>query len=215
MVTAAHIQDRIYYGYGKCATRLGTQYTIYRANSYINPITPAFERGAIYGSFTSSWSYMKFQNWGSSTWLGLVDGRQLQKFDYLTNGQDTYYLADNHLILPLKWVQCNHSVRIERPFQSNNVGDIGYTGYEPAPIATIIADSLPVSIVMKGRGRLPGENLPTDSRLGTWMMYAPQLDTPIILVGDIIIDTNNLRYEINMAEITDQGWRFELQERGT
>jgi hypothetical protein len=227
MADAAYIQNRIYYGYGKAAQRLGLQFDVYRSATPINPIqgTNIISNG--YASFNVSWSYMSANKYGNVVWQTVIDanslsdggtdakvGDYLKGFD-LRGKPQTFLIIAEQLQLPILSVECNHIVTITRATQDATQGfSNNYSGYLPVTAETL-ASGLPVSLYYMQYGQNNKMKLPTDTRLPQLWMYAPNLGGVVYKNRDEVIDEENNRYVISMAELTDLGWRFVLEQLGT
>lgn len=67
------VQKKIQYGYAKCASKIGAPFMLYRAQSPINPISPANQIGIILCSSNVSWEYMTTQKYGKAVWNLIID----------------------------------------------------------------------------------------------------------------------------------------------
>lgn len=95
MVDFARVQNRIYYGYGKAATRLGTNHDIYRTTNPINPIQAANFFATQLFSVDQNLKYMSPKKYGDLIWQFLpFNGLVLQNYDYFVNSTTTYFIAD-------------------------------------------------------------------------------------------------------------------------
>lgn len=215
------IQERIYYGYSKCAEKLGSPFTIYRTESPIDPITLANEAGIINASASVNWEYDKPNTYGNAVWRLLVDGRlgvdpHVQVGDFIvefpgySEVPKTYFIASKQLILPIQGVYCDELVSIVRPSQTDAIGDIGYVGYLK-PTSEVIASNFPISVLSQSTA-VDDVKLPTVVKQPVWKVLIPNLSELILRVGDIITDSLNQDFVILSNELTELGWRVSAQQ---
>ena len=69
----AIVQQKIQYGYAKCATKIGAPFLIYRSKNPINPIVTNNIIGVLPCSANSSWEYMTTQKFGKVIWNMIID----------------------------------------------------------------------------------------------------------------------------------------------
>lgn len=210
MTNSARIQDRIYYGYGKGAARLGTTYTIYRSPNAINPIQDANIIGTLLLSANVSWTYSQANKYGNAVWQLLVDGRELQPFDYLM-GKQTFFVAGMQSLLPILGVDCNRTLTIKRPTQPTGTGKgiVGYSGYDPAT-ATTLMENCPASVLSDSRGETNPNKLPLDTKVPRLKVLLPALPGISLRIGDIILDDRGVHSAISGVELTELGWRLNI-----
>jgi hypothetical protein len=213
MVTAARVQDRIYYGYGKAAQRLGTDFTIYRSATAINPISSGNIAGTLKCSFNVSWSYMKANKYANAIWQLVADGRLTQVYDYLTDGTKTFYVAAQQLILPILAIECNQILTVKRPTGPQGVGYQGYSVYDDAT-ADVIYQNCPGSMLEGARGASNPVNIPSDAKMPWFIILLPFLGNKQIQTGDFVTDSNGVAHMVSSAELTDLGWRLTTGEKG-
>lgn len=225
MANVAYIQNKIYYGYGKAAIRLGLTFNVYHSISPLNPIALPNLLGTIQSSFNQNWAYDKANKYGNNVWQMVADGRAAPDAigfvvgDYLTgfdqDGNDLYYFViGKQSLMPILAVSCNAFVQIERATQDLSPGfNGGYSGYLPGT-STVLATNLPVSILNSNIGRDNQMKMPTDTLLPRWVMLMPNLGGVIFKNRDIVIDGKGTRYVLASAELTDLGWRCGLDTLG-
>ncbi len=214
MANQALIAAKIYKGYDEAAKRLGAECSIYRATSAIDPISPPFLIGTVFVSPTKNWNYMTVDKFGDSAWTMIVDGRVIEKNDYLVCPLGTYYITDKQPIQPLLGIQTNLTIDIERPQMEAGPGDISYGGYVKGT-GLEIARNLPASILQGGRGAVNKINLPTDDRFAGWRILMPDVGGLNILDGDLITDSRGKRYVVYSSELSTLGWRLSARELGS
>lgn len=73
-----NLQQKIQYGYAKCATKVGAPFFVFRSKSSINPLNPNNCVGILPSSANVSWDYMKQQRYGSAVWNLIIETRKTQ-----------------------------------------------------------------------------------------------------------------------------------------
>ena len=210
---AATLQNRIYKGYAKAATRIGYNTDIHRPKSASNPMASVNKLRAIPVSFNvEDMKYSKPNKYAHPTWYGVYDGTQTQVGDYLTNPQDgTFYVAAQQQALPILLVECNRTINILRPQQETGIGAQGYGGDTDAN-ETALMTAWPASVLQGSKGDKIEMALPGDTRSPAWAILMPYYTGIILRSADIITDDLARRYVISSAELTDLGWRIQAMQ---
>lgn len=187
------LQAKIFRGLGIAAKVIGTPFDVYRAPTLIQPLAPANQISTLKASFTTGYEY---KNYGkpNGLWTVVIDGTNLQIGDYITNGSRTYFIADKQDILPMPAILCSHVVSIIRP---------GYTTSGPMEATeAVIASGLPVQMWAKGSG---AHSIPfllgSESKTATpaFTVNINSRNTTDIKQHDVLIDSNGVRYEIDLV----------------
>jgi hypothetical protein len=205
MVTAAYVQGKIYYGYGKAAQKIGVPYSIYRASSGINPISLPNFQGTAYLSANVEWTYMRANKYGNAVWQLIIDGRLTQTFDYLVGNGITYFICSMQALLPINGVECNRIVTITRPTVPLTPGENGYGGL---PGGATLMQACPCSILAGGRMEANKNALPLDTRSPSYQILIPALPGVELRIGDIVDDDRGVRLALTSCELTDLGYRL-------
>lgn len=219
----ARIQQKILYGYAKAGSKLGAYFSLYRSAIPINPIQLPNLIGNIRMSQSVSWNYMKANEYGNSVYNACIDGQRknsplsARQGDYLIPAVDPdsgfiennniYYVQGFQFDLPPKVVECNKTISIIRPSQTNGPGYVGYVGYTEATSEPVMT-AMPASILIEGQGAQAKTNLPTDTREPAWIILIPNLNNVMVRIDDIVTDEKNQQYVIDDNELTDLGWRI-------
>ena len=69
------LQQKIQYGYGKCAQFIGAPFILYRSSTPINPLSQSNIAGIILSSANVSWDYMTQQKYGKAVWNLIIETR--------------------------------------------------------------------------------------------------------------------------------------------
>lgn len=218
---AATLQNRIYQGYAKAAIRIGTLYNQYRPSTAADPL--ATQRGTIYTSFNAEdFGYSKPNKYGKPTWYALLDGTLTRPGDYLVGSQGTFFIAAQQLNLPILVVECNRSVRIARNAAPTTVGAVAYGGSNDSTAADNLGTSSagnlltgwPASVLIGGRSdKMVTE--PMSVKSAGYQVLLPCSVPITISQGDVLHDDLNRRYSVYAAELTDLGWRLNVNEEHT
>lgn len=218
----ARCVGKIYYGYAQAAKRLGAPVTIYRSSSAIDPISADNipDPGVILASFTVNWKYNKFQNYGVSVYTGVFDGRLTQPQDFLVDANDVpYFIGSQENVLPILVVRCNVYITIKRPYGDPDAGLQGYSGRVSSTDA-VKYQNIPASMLLKTtKGVNNNVGLPTDTRQPLYTCLLPYLGDVQILTGDLAFADwtqggRPLNLVVWQAELTELGWRMQLEELG-
>lgn len=206
MVDFALIQEKVYFGYGKAAEKIGELANIYRAPNGIEPIKASNLIGQTYLSQNVNWAYNKANKHGNSVWQLVVDGRVIQQFDYLVTPKFTFFVNAMQPILPVNGVDCNRRVKITRPTKTRTPGANSYGGYEISDVLQMALD-MPISIIQGGRMETNQFKLPLDTRSPSFSLLIPKLSGVDPRIGDFVDDDRGVRLALTSVELTDLGYR--------
>jgi hypothetical protein len=207
-MNGAKVQQKIYAGYTKAATRIGKQYNLYRPSAidkviHIDNLIIADLDVAL----SQDIKFIKPNKYGNAVWWALLDGSLTQVGDYLTNGTETYFVQAMPQILPITLVECNALIKVVRPHQANNIGRQGYGGDRQATEG-ILMEGWPCSQLQGSKWERNQVALPGDERLPWWVFLFPYWPGVDLRTSDIIIDQFNRRIVISSTEHTSYGWRI-------
>jgi|SRR6185312_14329484 len=226
MVDFARVQNRIYYGYGKAAKRLGTSHSIYRSANGIDPITSPNLLGTQLISVDADLNFDRARKYGDMTWEFMPeDGLgttlfALQNYDYMVGAQTTYFIADiaaDARLSPPLCVECNSVISISSPTASLTPGANTYQQYQKGS-GTERLRSCPAAILQySGGSKEVTLKLPTSCKLPFYQVTLPDFDDVIIAAGDILTDDENRTMIIVSAERTKRvlGFRLIAAQLGT
>ena len=192
------LQDRISYGMGAAARKLGSPCTVYRPLGPVGPLRPhnklievsvAFhpigrDAGGVRAAFA---------------WEATFDSHYTAEGDYLVGDQGTFFVAMQWPALPVKCILTNQVVTIVRP---SFAAQGGYSGLCATGGAVVISQwpghlDLATSASSSAKG-------PIVSTSGCLLL--PKLPTSIE-VADVITDEAGTSYIVQSAEQTATGWR--------
>lgn len=216
------IQQKIYYGYAKAASKLGGLFNLYRSSTPLTPIAVGNLIGQTKASTNVEWTYMKANKYGNAVWQILIDAQRknaplaAKVGDYIvgvpnTHGHidddTTYFIAAEQFLMTILAVECNKTINIIRPSQSTGAGYKGYAGYTPGT-SEIIMTAMPASVLQAAKSTNAPTKLPTDTNEPTSIILIPNLGNVIVRVDDIVIDNLNQQYVVMQNELADLGWRI-------
>ena len=206
MVDFAYVQDKVYFGYGKAAEKIGQEVNIYRSATGIDPLDSDNLVGQTFLSQNVDWNYNKANKYGNAVWQLVIDGREIQKFDYLVNDTFTFFVIAMEPLLPILGVECTRTVSILRASKTQEPGANPYGGYELEDVSTL-ATSLPVSALAGGRMETNSFKLPLDTRSPSYVVLIPALTGIDLRIGDFVDDERGVRLALTSVELTDFGYR--------
>lgn len=216
---SATLQSRIYKGYGKVALRIGPVYTQYRPRGPANPLATAYNR--INASFNAEdMTYGRPNKYGKPTWYCVFDGSEAKVGDYLVGKDGTFFIAAMQMTLPILCVECNRKVRISRMAAPLQVGAVGYSAIVEGAATDVLGVSdaagnlvtgWPGSILIGGRSDKVTD-IGGAVKSSGWQALLPPSVPITIMQGDILHDDLNRKYAVYAAELTDLGWRLNINE---
>lgn len=207
---AATLQNRIYKGFAKAATRIGYNADQYRPTSAFNPLAIGNKLRSLAVSFApQDLRYGKPNSYAKPLWYGVYDGTLSQVGDYLISAKDgKFFVAAQQQALPILLVECNRILNILRPQQQTGVGAQGYGG-DIDGNETPLMTGWYASVLLGTKGEKIDAGLPNDTRSASWIILMPAYPGVILRSSDIVTDELARRYLISSAELTDLGWRIQ------
>lgn len=220
------IQQKIYYGYAKAASKLGANFALYRSATPLTPISNTNLIGNLLASTNVDWTYMKANKYGNAVWQILIDAQRKNQplsarvGDYIVGIPDihgniddnsTYFIMAEQFLMTILAVKCNHILSIIRPSQSTGAGYQGYVGYTASTSETIMT-AMPASVLNAGRSTNAPTKLPTDTSEPVFTVLLPNLGNVDVRVDDIMIDELGEEYVVMQNELTELGWRMAAKQ---
>jgi hypothetical protein len=203
-MSGSKIQARLLKGYGKAAKKIGFSYDVYRSATLIDPLAASNQIATVMASFTTGSTYGAFNRPSAPYWTTYVDATDLQKGDWLTNGELTYYIADIQQLLPIPSVGCTTQISIVRPGYEVHTGG----GYGTKDV--VIASNLPVFMTnKKDKSTSPDwftSNTDSASAMPEWSFNINARTEGDVRAHDIIIDKMGTRYEITSLAFSSFGY---------
>jgi hypothetical protein len=213
----ATLQDRIYAGYDKAASRIGLAYDIYRPASAVDPLDPSNMVATTFAQFTPGKTGANFNassDQKSALWSGMFDGRLTQQGDYLVRGTSIFFVAAMQLQLPILCVECAHTVSIVRSDMQTGVGAQTTYGADSSDTDTILGNAIPAAFLFRREGQHSTVGLPADGSRPTFDVMMPKLAFPggaIITDRDYVVDENGRRYFVVADYLDDQGYFLRVE----
>lgn len=205
MMDGARLQDRISYGMGVAARKLGLSYVVYRPRSPLAPLAPAGRVIKLSASFNAEDpDYRRVSAYDSPIWWGVFDAAYVEPGDYLVGDGATFFVAAQRRALPVQCVRTNRVIAVERTAVPTN---LGYAGQVDA-LTEPILKGWPASATEQGDRAWPDAGA---SRLGSWTILLPPLPLAIV-AGDLLRDDMGNRFAVGAAEQTDLGWRLAVRQ---
>lgn len=221
MANFARIQNRIYYGYGKAAQRLGTAHAVYRSADGNNPIQPANFLFNQLISIDQNYKYTSAKKYGDPVWQFLPEnGLVLQNYDYLVSPNGiNYFIVDivpDDRLNPPTLVECNAIITISDPSNAPlTPGKNTYQAFNQETSPKILINC-PASILQYTRMDSSNMKLPTSVRLPMYSILLPDFDGVNIKTGALIVDDSGRRLSVITCEQTKKtlGLRILASEQG-
>ena len=211
-----HLQELIYRGVGVGARHIGRPCAVYRPQNPTAPLTNQVESLPIAFNAANP-NYTRPNLYGKAVWYADMDARHTQPGDYLVRLSDNkiWYIAAQQQLLPVVAIECNRRIRIVRTPPLTGSGVLGYSGIIDPVDVLGTADSLWPASILQGGKPLPAVNLPSDVKDAGWKILLP-ISVPLqILSADLIEDDTGRGFAVTSAELTDLGWRLDVNETHT
>ncbi|MDE2238458.1 MAG: hypothetical protein KGJ73_00840 [Rhodospirillales bacterium] len=202
------LADRLAYGAGCAARRVGFLHDAYRPAGPCEPLEleNRFMRlavafvlpgGAVSGP--SGFGVPFRQAW--------ADWSYLQVGDYLAGPEGVAFVASIEPPKPMLVVMTNAKLALARPGTVGGVGLSGYSAVTPATDVNLIAD-YPASLLAGGTGDRTRNGLPDDTKVPGFSALLPVVEGVVPQVADILINERGERYAVNSVEETGGVWRL-------
>jgi len=203
----ARLQTLIYKGYGKEAEKVGFDYEVFRAASFLSPTQSAYSMGTLKCSFAADEKMSVSNKYQTPTWILRADGNQLEVLDFLVGPYGTFYVASKQPNLPMEAVRCNSAVSIGRvSYDTDPVTGV------LAPVVTNYAEALPMFKQYRRedirRDASTGEEI--GNAITHWRAFIP-LPIETLQQGDIIVDENDIKYTVDAPDFTSAGYAANIR----
>lgn len=203
----------IYKGRGNAALRIGTPCQVFRPATTANPFTNQIAQLNVAFNAADP-NYTKPNLYGKAIWFADMDGRQTLPGDYLVRSTDNnfWFIAAQQSLLPIVVIECNRSIRVLRQAPVTAVGNVPYGGIVAPTNILGSPDSLWPASILQGGKPLPAVGLPSDVKDAGWKILLPASAPVTIKTADLIEDDTGRGFAVGSAELTDLGWRLEVNE---
>ncbi len=199
------LQDRISYGMGVAARKLGLPFVVYRPRGALTPLSTQNRVIRLCASFNAEdASYRRVSGYGEAVWWGVFDASYTAPGDYLVGSGSTFFVCAQRPALPVQCVRTNCVVSMQRTAGPAN---LGYAGQVDAAVAPFLS-GWPASVLEAGDRSAPST---ATTHFGNWRLLLPRL--PVApQIGDIVSDDAGGRYSVGAAEQSDLGWRLLVRQ---
>lgn len=220
----ATLQAKIYTGYAKAAKVMGVAYDQYRPLSASQPLGNKIATVKMAVDSGKQYTFQSPNEYGDPTWLALIDDATVQTGDYLVGNNggintNTYFIAGKQFLLPVLAIECNRAIRISRQTVSSGVGAVSYSGMTGASESNVLGTNgalWPASVLFGGKSQ-SSMGLPAGAKQTGWrILLPPSVPSGVVIsASDVVTDDIGRRYLVDGAELTDLGWRINVNELHT
>ncbi|MDE1897203.1 MAG: hypothetical protein KGH91_09020 [Rhodospirillales bacterium] len=202
------LADRLAYGAGCAARRVGFLHDAYRPAGPCEPLELAnrFLRlcvafvlpgGAVSGP--SGFGVPFRQAW--------ADWSYLQAGDYLAGPEGVVFVASIEPPKPMLVVMTNATLALVRPGTLGQAGLTGYGAVGPGTDMPVLS-GFPASLLAGGTGDRTRNGLPDDTKVPGFTALLPVVERVVPQVADILINERNERYAVTSVEEMAGVWRL-------
>lgn len=204
------LADRLAYGAGCAARRVGFLHDAYRPEGKAGPLDPArrFMRLAVAfvlpgGSVGAPAGFaMPFRQ----AW---ADWSYLRVGDYLAGPEGIVLVAAIEPPKPMLVVMTNTVVRLTRPAAPVLPGTNPYGAVTPQT-ELVLADGFPASLLRGGLSDRTHDGMPDDTKVPGYAALLPRVPQVCPQVADVLIDPAGARYVVTGVEQVAGLWRLSL-----
>jgi len=206
------LADRLAYGAGCAARRLGFLHDAYRPNSLQCPIDLAnrFLRLAV-GYVLPGGSFGSPSGFGVPFRQAWADWSYLQIGDYLVGPEGTVFVAAIEPPKPMLVVMTNAVISLSRPAAPVLSGANPYGAVLPGTNEALL-DAFPASLLVGGLSDRTRAGLPDDTKVPGFVCLVPSVAGLNPMVADILIDDSGARYLINAVESLNGVFRLSMNQ---
>jgi hypothetical protein len=210
------LADRLAYGAGCAARRVGFLHDAYRPNGPQMPIDLAnrFLRLAV-AFVLPGGSVGAPSGFGVPFRQAWADWSYLQIGDYLTGPEGTVFVAAIEPPKPMLVVMTNATVCLWRPAAPILPGVNPYGAVLPGTETALIT-GFPASLLVGG-GTVDRTHvgLPDDTKVPGFVALLPAVNCVQPLVADILTDAGGARFVVNAVEMVSGVWRLSMNQAAT
>lgn len=209
------LQSRLWKGYGKAATRIGTPHGVYRPSGTTNPLTGGNLIATIPAVFSihgaAQYSFDKPSDYKDNLFHGLFDATSVNQWDYLAgpapsveSEDGVYFVAGLDPLKPILCVQCT------RVFDLTRTSSV--SGGVLTAASTTLFSGFPGGIILRGLVASVEKSFPEDSGSGVYEVLLPEIGSAVPQPLDILTDDIGRSYLVRTCEVSDLGWRIRAFE---
>jgi hypothetical protein len=202
------LADRLAYGAGCAARRVGFLHDAYRPAGPVEPLDLAnrFMRLCV-ALVLPGGSVGGPGGFGVPFRQGWADWSYLQVGDYLAGPEGVMFVAAIEPPKPMLVVMTNGLVTLARPGVPGQAGLNGYGAVGPGAETPLIA-GYPASLLAGGTGDRTRNGLPDDGKVPGFSVLLPVVEGVAPQVADILTNERGERYAVNSVEETCGVWRL-------
>lgn len=205
---SSRLQDRIYYGLGAAARRMGDRTDAFRQNGPHNPLSTSNRYLRMKAAFIPmDGGAARANAYGIALWKAVLDGSYTKPGDYLLQEERTFFVAAQQSLLPILCVQTNRVVSMARPGIQTSVASNPYGGHTADDVCALMT-GWPASVTaVSGKGQ-PSADLPTDQVVPYLEILMPAAPGVTLSPGDLVSDDLGRRAVLVGTELSNLGWRL-------
>ncbi len=202
------LADRLAYGAGCAARRVGFLHDAYRPAGPVEPLDLAnrFMRLCV-ALVLPGGSVGGPGGFGVPFRQGWADWSYLQVGDYLAGPEGAMFVAAIEPPKPMLVVMTNAVVTLARP---GGASQAGLSGYGAVTVATemLLLSGFPASLLAGGTGDRTRTGMPDDGKVPGFSVLLPVVAGVTPQVADILTNERGERYAVNSVEETGGVWRL-------
>jgi hypothetical protein len=200
------LADRLAYGAGCAARRVGFLHDAYRPAGKMAPLDLAnrFMRLCV-ALVLPGGDVGGPGGFGVPFRQGWADWSYLQVGDYLAGPEGVMFVAAIEPPKPMLVVMTNAVVGLARP---GAVSQAGLSGYGAATPETRLLEGFPASLLAGGTGDRTRNGLPDDGKVPGFVALLPVVENVTPQVADILSNERGERYAVNAVEEIGGIWRL-------
>lgn len=204
------LADRLAYGAGCAARRVGFLHDAYRPDGPAMPVDLAkrFLRLAV-GFVLPGGSVAAPSGFGMPFRQAWADWSYLQVGDYLAGPEGIVFVAVIEPPKPMLVVMTNAVLDLARPAKPALPG-LNQYGAVLRGTETIVLSKFPASLLVGGLGDRSRAGLPDDTKLPGFVALLPAVETIRPKVADICINAYDERFVVSAVEQVAGVWRLSL-----
>jgi hypothetical protein len=209
----AKLADRLAYGAGCAARRVGFLHDAYRPNGPQAPIDPAnrFLRLAV-AYVLPGGSVRAPSGFGVPFRQAWADWSYLQVGDYLAGPEGTVFVVAIEPPKPMLVVMTNASLSLWRPAAPALSGVNPYGAILPATNTALLAEFPGSLLVGGGTVDRTHAGLPDDTKVPGFEALLPSVPCVQPQVADIVTDAEAARFVVNAVETVHGVWRLSMNQ---
>jgi hypothetical protein len=206
---ADRLQDRLYWGLNRMASKVGRVTDAYRTNGTADPLDRSNRFLKLHAAFSRlDGNFAQPVGYEVALWRGYFDASYTRVGDYLVHNHDTWFIGAQHSLLPVLCIKTNRTVSITRQIIPATGASVG-----PMTVAssTTVISRWPASMLGTGTDGRPVTQLPGDTRIPTAIALLPAVHGQIFQPADIVTDELGTTGIVVAAELSDLGWRLNVR----